>query len=68
MDVNWSSYDLPTLKILYEAEAARLRDALINGSTWEETWEQRKKVTDLAIALHKKRTASSNPAETSLRD
>ena len=68
MDMKLCSYDLPVLKVMYEQEAEVLQRALLNGATWEEVREQRKKVTDLAIAMHKKRFASTNPAESSSRD
>lgn len=68
MDKYLSSLDLETLKLLYETETAQLRTALINGALWEDVQSQRIRVTELAIALHQKRTASSNPAEISLRN
>ena len=67
MQMKWSELDIPTLKGIYEKEAADLKAALISGSSWEELREQRQKVTDLAIALHKKRFFGANPAESSLR-
>ena len=67
MDANLCSYDLPILKLMYEKEAEQLQKSLLNGASWDEVREQRKKVTDLAIALHKKRFAASNPAESSSR-
>lgn len=67
MDKYLSSLDLETLKSLYENEAAQLKTALINGALWEDVQAQRIKVTELAIAIHKKRTSSNNPAETTLR-
>lgn len=68
MDKNLSWYDLPQLKTMYEQEADALQSALLNGASWESTREQRQRVTELAIALHKKRYSSSNPAESSGRD
>ena len=65
--MNLCSYDLPILKVMYEKEAEVLQKALLSGATWDEVREQRKKVTDLAIAMHKKRFASTNPAESSSR-
>ena len=61
--------DLTTLKTTYEKEAAALRTALINGASWEDVKEQRLRVTQLAIEVHRKIHAggSSNPAERSTR-
>jgi hypothetical protein len=68
MDKFLTSLDLETLKLLYEKEAAQLRSSLINGALWEDVQDQRIKVTELAIAIHQKRVANGNPAESSLRD
>jgi len=63
MDMNWSDLDADDLKAAYEKESAKLKASLLNGSSWEEMKDQRKKVTELAIALHKKINTSGNPAE-----
>lgn len=68
MDKFLAGLDLETLKILYEKEAAQLRNSLINGATWDEVRDQRQKVTNLSIAIHQKRNSPSNPAESSIRD
>ena len=67
MERNECSFELEALKQLYEAEAEKLTLSLLNGASWEEVKDQRKLVTDLAIAIHKMKHANSNPAETSLR-
>lgn len=67
MEMNWSELDLDYLKQIYEAEASRLKTSLLNGATWEEMKDQRKRVTELAIALHKKMNTSTNPAESADR-
>lgn len=70
MKINWRELEVEALRTLYEKESAALKTALLNGSTWEEVQELRKKVTDLSIALHKKiqaSAASDNPAETADR-
>lgn len=67
MERNLCSFELEALKKLYEAEAEKLTVSLLNGATWEEVKDQRKLVTDLAIAVHKKKHSNSNPAETSMR-
>ena len=63
MEMNWSELDLDALRDAYETEASRLKTSLLNGASWEEMKDQRKKVTELAIALHKKINTSANPAE-----
>jgi hypothetical protein len=63
MEMNWSELDVEILRDAYENEASKLKTSLLNGSTWEEMKDQRKKVTELAIALHKKINTSANPAE-----
>jgi hypothetical protein len=63
MELNWSDLDVDVLKNVYEKESAKLKASLLSGTPWEEMKDQRKKVTELAIALHKKINTTSNPAE-----
>lgn len=65
--MKWSEFDVEELRSTYEKEAAKLKASLLNGSSWEELKEQRIRVTELAIALHKKINISSNPAESADR-
>ena len=65
--MKWSEFDVDELRNSYETEAAKLKASLLNGSSWEDLKEQRLKVTELAIALHKKINTSSNPAESADR-
>lgn len=67
MESNWNELDLDSLKLMHEKESSNLRTALLNGATWEEVKDQRKRVTELSIALHKKINASGNPAESTDR-
>lgn len=67
MEPNWSELNVDALEVLYENEASALRTALLNGASWEDVKDQRKKVTELSIALHKKIHASANPAESTDR-
>lgn len=68
MDRNLWSLDIEALKFLYEREASSLRSALIKGQKWEDLRDQRVRVTELAIALHKKmQSIKGNPAEISTR-
>ena len=63
MDKNLCSIDLNLLKDMYDSEVTRLRESLLGGSDWEELRDQRRTVTELAIALHEKRSKGNNPAE-----
>jgi hypothetical protein len=63
MEMNWSEMDVDELRDVYEKESSKLKISLINGTSWEELKDQRTKVTELAIALHKKINSTSNPAE-----
>jgi len=64
MNINWSEMDAEALRDVYEKESAKLKASLLSGTPWEEMKDQRQKVTELAIALHKKINSSSgNPAE-----
>ena len=67
MDKNLCGLDLNILKTMYEKEATVLKNALLNGASWEEVKDQRRKVTELAIAMHKLRYRTGNPAESSSR-
>ena len=63
MNTNWSEMDAEALRDVYEKESAKLKASLLNGTPWEEMKDQRQRVTELAIALHKKINSSGNPAE-----
>lgn len=67
METKWNELDVDTLQTLYEQETGNLKSALLNGTPWEELREQRQKVTELSIALHKKIHTSTNPAESTDR-
>lgn len=61
--MNWNELDTEALRDLFERESSNLKKALLNGCSWEDVKDQRLKVTELAIALHKKINTSGNPAE-----
>ena len=63
MDMNWGEMDVEALREIYDKESAKLKTSLLSGSSWDDMKDQRKTVTELAIALHKKMHTSSNPAE-----
>ncbi|HEU4469547.1 MAG TPA: hypothetical protein VFR58_00565 [Flavisolibacter sp.] len=58
MEQNWFNLDLETLVALYEKESSALNTKLLNGAQWHELKDQRKKVTSLAIVLHRKKQAA----------
>ena len=68
MDKNLGSIDLNMLKTMYESEVTHLRESLLGGSSWEDLRDQRRTVTELAIALHQKRSQGNNPAENKGRE
>jgi hypothetical protein len=65
MENPYAGLDAEALKILYDKENLALNARLLEGVPWNELRDQRKKVTKLAIALHKKVQAlnAMNPAE-----
>ena len=64
MNLHLSNLDLDTLKDMYEKSQAELTSSLLSGALWTEVKEQRKKLTEIAIVLHKKAQAMGlNPAE-----
>ena len=67
MGRNLSEYDLAALRSLYEEEKARLTEALLSGAPWDTLREQRYRVTELSIAVHRKATLENNPAENNTR-
>jgi len=71
MDRNLECLDVNMLKSLYERETDNLNEALLNGVSWNDPKDQRKKVTDIAMALQAIRTREDfmkeNPAERSIR-
>ncbi len=67
MNLNWSELGVDELRDVYEKESAKLKASLLGGTSWDELKDQRQKVTELAIALHKKINTSPNPAESTDR-
>ena len=59
-----SNLDLDTLKAMYEKGQAELNSSLLSGAAWNDLKEERKKLTEIAILLHKKAQAMGlNPAD-----
>ena len=64
MESEFHGLDLDTLQALYKEEAKRLNTELLGGATWDSVKEQKQKVTELAIVIHKKKyPLYFNPAE-----
>lgn len=64
MDRDFHQMDLDKLQAIYQNEVNYLKAELLKGSTWESLKEQKNKVTELAIIIHKKRyPLHFNPAE-----
>ena len=64
MDSEFYGLDLDALQVLYQEEAKRLNEELLAGATWDSMKEQKQKVTELAIVIHKKKyPLHFNPAE-----
>jgi hypothetical protein len=65
MDIDLDNLDLNELESLHNKILDSLQTALLNGASWEEVQVQRKIVTELAVAIHKRRypIADTNPAE-----
>ena len=64
MDTSWNDMDVDTIRSLYEQESSNLKAALLQGISWNDLKDQRQKVTELSIILHKKtHGTTANPAE-----
>ena len=64
-----STLEVDTLKEMYEEANAELKRKLLDGIPWEKIKDQRKRVTEIASALHKKsQSAGLNPAESTSAD
>jgi hypothetical protein len=69
MNREFFGLDLDTLQALYQEENNRLQEALLAGAPWDSVREQKIKVTELAITIHKKKyPLYFNPAEFSTRE
>jgi hypothetical protein len=62
------SLDLERLKELYSVEYNGLTTALLNGESWEDLIDQRKRITEITREIYKKKQYEvySNPAESAL--
>ena len=70
MGIDNTQDDLDSLQKLYDKESAELRSALLKGASWNDLKEKRVLVTNLFIAIHKKKYphgGHQTPADTSLR-
>lgn len=69
MTTDLATTHLEVLKSMYAREERRLAEALIEGESWEAVQEQRRIVTEIAAAIHKRMypTAVFDPASFHLR-
>ena len=61
--------DIETLRLLYREEERLLEQKLLNGATWEELREERRRIGELSTILYKKSNPGhfGNPAENASR-
>jgi len=53
MQIDIKGKDLQTLIALYSQEIDLLKEKLLNGESWENLRNQRRNITELAIAIHR---------------
>lgn len=70
MTTDLSTTHLEVLKSMYAREERKLSEALIDGAGWDAVQEQRRIVTDIAAAIHKRLYPNTafDPASFRLRD
>ncbi|RYY84912.1 MAG: hypothetical protein EOO15_18275 [Chitinophagaceae bacterium] len=54
--------DLESLVRMHQSASFRLQAALLSGATWQEVQDQRELVTELSIAIQRRRTRRGHPA------
>ena len=68
MKIDYSALPLEQLERMYQDADAKLRQALLNGASWEEAKAQRDVVTEIAVQLHKRKyPLTGTPADTPFR-
>jgi hypothetical protein len=69
VEKDFNTYDYTTLQKLYEEELRDLEVKLLNGVSWADVQEQRKKITTIGVSMYRKLNAShfDHPAATNLR-
>ena len=55
MNSEFHYLDIDALQALYQREVNRLKEELLAGASWESVKDQKNKVTELAIIIHKKK-------------
>ena len=64
MNSEFHYLDIDALQALYQREVNRLKEQLLEGASRESVKDQKNKVTELAIIIHKKKyPLYFNPAE-----
>jgi hypothetical protein len=54
--------DLDSLVRMHQTATFRLQAALLNGAAWHDVHDQRELVTELSIAIQRRRSATGHPA------
>jgi hypothetical protein len=67
MDKRVTELDVTTLERLYKKEIELLNRSLLSGVSWEALADQRWRVTQLAVILHKKLATNSDPSSSNTR-
>ncbi len=61
MEKDFDNLDINTLKQIHFRENQLLKEALLNGHSWDEVQVLRKRITLLSIIIHKKRNEKMAP-------
>lgn len=68
MKSEWENLDINQLQSLYHESSRQLEKRLLHGASWQDVREQRKDVTELAVAIYKRlNRVAVNPAEQQTR-
>ena len=68
MEKEVTDLNLANLEKLYKNEIELLNRSLLSGVSWESLTDQRWRVTQLAIILHKKLSSNSDPSSLNTRN
>lgn len=67
-NVEFQNIDYYTLAEQYLKETGELRQSLLEGVPWEDLRNKKNLITQLAIALHRRKPYNFNPAESPSRN
>ena len=65
MEKDYQSLDLPVLRSMLAREEREFSRALLRGASWSDVQEQKRKITELSIAIHHRLhpLTTNHPAE-----